>query len=681
MKQIHMTNNSIHFSVAGRIISELSEKIPDTIVALNELIKNSYDAFAKEVEITLDSEAKTLLICDNGYGMSLEQIGRLFHIAKSEKTYGEVISGEIDGHDCKRICQGSKGLGFLAAFKFGSKVKWETSSVVDNCVYTFSLDRDEINNLEDLNDYNVEVPSSDFEKQGTIIEISLDEYSLNALKDCFSNEVDYKKIIESIKDDSFKITIVFDGKILSSNALKTFMGESEEIQICRVEYNSAYPKLIFKKGGVTITEKDYSIGSESFSVDLDIVVYSFKGKKKKTSGISNLFYRPKSEDLTPLLFINNVFFNNFNLYDPEINRKRGNSISFPQQVGYINVCSANPSLEFNSDRTNLVKNSLTDNIADTLRDINLLIQQTIAEKKLNRLNFAKRGKEEDAPPKSSASSQGTKDKDATQPQETVKGPSASTAIRPAQIKLTSNTNTIKTGSEQINLLKYVVEVIDSHGNKVNPEELSIYCNDEILPSKILESQTEPCVKIIRFEYLDRLTKLTCQTLTISFVNETTELPPGSDPLITPHTEYDEFKKHSSELLLLIDEINKLNPNPKKLKYPRVTACALRTVLELAVDTIISTGALELRVKKILSVDLKDRTNSSAISKNSIQYKNFKNVVTSFNDKILESLMSTLNISTHKSTYYVTEQELVDAAKHVSNILYIISVFLKCNIKP
>ena len=26
---------------------------------------------------------------------------------------------------------------------------------------------------------------------------------------------DYKKIIESIKDDSFKITIVFDGKILS----------------------------------------------------------------------------------------------------------------------------------------------------------------------------------------------------------------------------------------------------------------------------------------------------------------------------------------------------------------------------------------------------------------------------------------------------------------------------------
>ena len=311
----------------------------------------------------------------------------------------------------------------------------------------------------------------------------------------------------------------------------------------------------------------------------------------------------------------------------------------------------------------------------------MLIQQTIAEKKLNRLNFAKRGKEEDAPPKSSASSQGTKDKYTTQPQETVKDPSASTAIRPAQIKLASNTNTIKTGSEQINLLEYVVEVIDSRGNKVNPEELSIYCNDKILPSKILESQTEPCVKIIRFEYLDRLTKLTCQTLTINFVNETTKLPPVSSQLIPLHTEYDEFKNHSPELLPLIDEINKLNPNTKNLKYPRVTACALRTVLELAVDTIISIGTLELRVKKILSVDLKDKTNSSAICKNSIPYKNFKNVVTSFNDKILESLMSTLNISTHKSTYYVTEQVLVDAAKHVSNILYIISVFLKCNIKP
>ena len=32
--------------VSGNIISELSEKIPTNIIALNELLKNSYDAGA-----------------------------------------------------------------------------------------------------------------------------------------------------------------------------------------------------------------------------------------------------------------------------------------------------------------------------------------------------------------------------------------------------------------------------------------------------------------------------------------------------------------------------------------------------------------------------------------------------------------------------------------------------------
>ena len=49
-----MEPRTINVKVAGNIISELSEKIPTQIVALNELIKNSYDAFATEVKINLD---------------------------------------------------------------------------------------------------------------------------------------------------------------------------------------------------------------------------------------------------------------------------------------------------------------------------------------------------------------------------------------------------------------------------------------------------------------------------------------------------------------------------------------------------------------------------------------------------------------------------------------------------
>lgn len=46
-----MANSSLEsvIKVNGSIVSELSERIPSNIVALNELIKNSYDAGSPSV--------------------------------------------------------------------------------------------------------------------------------------------------------------------------------------------------------------------------------------------------------------------------------------------------------------------------------------------------------------------------------------------------------------------------------------------------------------------------------------------------------------------------------------------------------------------------------------------------------------------------------------------------------
>ena len=108
----------VPITVAGNILSELSEKIPNNIIALNELIKNAYDAFSPSVDIILDSSSKNLTIRDYGIGMDTEGIKKLFHISSSDKQYGTIISynGTI------RLTQGSKGLGFLSVFKFGKKV-------------------------------------------------------------------------------------------------------------------------------------------------------------------------------------------------------------------------------------------------------------------------------------------------------------------------------------------------------------------------------------------------------------------------------------------------------------------------------------------------------------------------------------------------------------------------------
>ena len=87
-----MDNQSINVKVSGNIIKELSEKIPSNNVALNELIKNAYDADAKNIEITIDTFNKKLTIADDGSGMDRESIASLFHIAKSIKKYGELRS-------------------------------------------------------------------------------------------------------------------------------------------------------------------------------------------------------------------------------------------------------------------------------------------------------------------------------------------------------------------------------------------------------------------------------------------------------------------------------------------------------------------------------------------------------------------------------------------------------------
>lgn len=80
-----MSNEFINVKVSGNIIKELSEKIPSNNVALNELIKNAYDADASEIEITIDTINQKLTIFDNGSGMNKDSISALFHIAKSLK--------------------------------------------------------------------------------------------------------------------------------------------------------------------------------------------------------------------------------------------------------------------------------------------------------------------------------------------------------------------------------------------------------------------------------------------------------------------------------------------------------------------------------------------------------------------------------------------------------------------
>ncbi|MCW8879580.1 MAG: ATP-binding protein, partial [Kangiellaceae bacterium] len=151
---------STYMKFDGELIEELSNKIPSALFALNELIKNSYDAFSPSVIIEISPANQTISISDKGNGMGPSEIDKLFHISHSSKNYGQVIYKE----EIERITQGSKGLGFLAAFKFGDRVEWSTCR--NGELSKFSLVKSKLVAEDDLSGIEIEIDTDKSSENG-----------------------------------------------------------------------------------------------------------------------------------------------------------------------------------------------------------------------------------------------------------------------------------------------------------------------------------------------------------------------------------------------------------------------------------------------------------------------------------------------------------------------------------
>ena len=229
-------NPRVPITVSGNILSELSEKIPNNIIALNELIKNSYDAKATKVKIILDTDNSTLTLIDDGIGMDTEDIKKLFHISSSEKKYG--IDSGYEG----RLLQGSKGLGFLSVFKFGRNVTWKTYK--NGGISEFSVEFDSLIKEYNLTDKTIDIREvQDDNFSGTTIVIQINEYNIESLKNYFSVEMNRLKILNSfIKDrsrndsvditidKSFSIQIVIDNEKFETDKSMDLATQNESVK-------------------------------------------------------------------------------------------------------------------------------------------------------------------------------------------------------------------------------------------------------------------------------------------------------------------------------------------------------------------------------------------------------------------------------------------------------------------
>ena len=103
-----------------------------------ELVSNSYDAEAEQVNIFLDDEdtdEKSITITDNGHGMNFEEINKKFLVIGRNRRKDEKSEKSKNG---KRYVIGKKGIGKLAFFGIANKI--EISTIQDYKQTTFLLD-------------------------------------------------------------------------------------------------------------------------------------------------------------------------------------------------------------------------------------------------------------------------------------------------------------------------------------------------------------------------------------------------------------------------------------------------------------------------------------------------------------------------------------------------------------
>lgn len=122
-----------------------------------------------------------------------------------------------------------------------------------------------------------------------------------------------------------------------------------------------------------INKTPFPIDRTDYSINIELIIFLFD-KGKNTKSISNLYKRLHDNALYPLVYINNNLFNNTIIFDPDLLRKKSSGASLPQMIGYVSIQSQNKNIEFNSDRTYFVDNSITKNLVNSLKKLNETIQ-------------------------------------------------------------------------------------------------------------------------------------------------------------------------------------------------------------------------------------------------------------------------------------------------------------------
>src|SRR6218665_40717 len=177
--------NSENFKISAALKDIIGkELITDELVAVFELVKNSFDANASKVEVIFENnrEAKNarIIIKDNGKGMNRDDLkNKWLFVAYSAKRAGKENEDYRNKIKTQRVFAGAKGVGRFSCDRLGRflnliTIKDESRAKIENLAVNWEdfehADEEEfinikvVHNVLSKHDYNL--------KNGTILEIS-----------------------------------------------------------------------------------------------------------------------------------------------------------------------------------------------------------------------------------------------------------------------------------------------------------------------------------------------------------------------------------------------------------------------------------------------------------------------------------------------------------------------------
>lgn len=230
-----------------------ADLVTNDIVAIIELVKNSYDAFAKNVWIRFREnglQQKYLEITDDGRGMTRSVIENVWSVVAT--PYKHKHPYVMDGRNRRRV-SGEKGLGRLSAARLGSTLRMLTRSKGKPClqVYVNWQDIAEATNITDCNIKCETYSGPDFTLDtGTIIQISglHSEWDAEMVEDLrdnlsrfispFSTANDFDIYLEDGRGKLVDATRIEAPKFLSSPKYRMHgKFNSRKELVCEYQYN------------------------------------------------------------------------------------------------------------------------------------------------------------------------------------------------------------------------------------------------------------------------------------------------------------------------------------------------------------------------------------------------------------------------------------------------------------